>query len=84
MPSWTYSINLRDVFYNDDYVFEDKRDAIVNRLRASRWYRDAGEGSVLHCIVRDLADSYDTRSFDAVWNDLYDEADADRCWIAIN
>lgn len=79
MPRWTYTIRLKDVFHNDAMTFEQRRDAIVARLRNSQWYAEID--SVLRDHVDELAETTDTDGFDYVWNKIYDEADADRAWI---
>lgn len=84
VPTWTYTINIADVWKNPEMTFEERRDAIVRRLRASRWLRDRGEYSDIHDAVEELADVGSAAKFDEVWSYIYDEADADRAWIAIS
>lgn len=78
-PVWEYTINLADVFHNDDMTFEQRRDAIVSRIRNSGW---PSTGSyTLRQLVDELAEAQDTDEFDGPWDLIYDEADADRVWI---
>lgn len=81
-PVWDYHINLSDVFHNEAMSFEERRDAIVARLRASRWFTDAEEGGELHQYVEELADTVDGDDFDCPMDAIYDLADTDRVWIA--
>ncbi|MEV1109967.1 hypothetical protein AB0I95_15125 [Micromonospora sp. NPDC049751] len=78
---WKHRINLIGVWKNPDLGFEQRRDEIVRRLRASAWFRQAEEGGWLHQIVEELADSQSPDEFDGPWSAIYDEADADKVWI---
>lgn len=88
MPTWLHKLELSDVFHDDDKSFEDKRDAIVERITSSSWYQDRMESSiilkekdVLLGIVEDLIFASDYDEFDDVWNDFYDWCDAKRVWV---
>ena len=81
-PSWAHKINLADVFHADDLNFELKRDMIVQRIRATTWFKQYDEYDELPQLVEELADAEDTDAFDSVWDCIYDIADADRVWIA--
>lgn len=81
MPHWNETIHLGDVFHNDDLTFEQKRDVIVQRIRASRWFRNAGEDSFLAQLVDELGSAESANEFDAPWSLIYDAADIDRTWI---
>lgn len=80
MPQWTYTIRLGDVWRNPTMTFEERRDKIVARLQASRWLREA-DSCVIHNLVEELGGAPDADEFDAVWDVIYDEANADRAWI---
>lgn len=77
-PIWDRSIRLGDVFHNDALTFEQSRDEIVARVRATQWCEDS---DVVRDLLDELADCADTVEFDAVWDAVYDEADIDRVWI---
>jgi hypothetical protein len=81
-PSWAHKINLRDVFHNDGLTFEQKRDTIVRRIRATTWFKQYDEYDDLPQLVEELADAEDVDAFDGPWDCIYDIADADRVWIA--
>ena len=81
-PIWAHKINLADVFHNDDLTFTEKRDAIVARIRATRWFKDCDEYDDLPQFVEELADARTPDEFDGPWDCIYDIADADRVWIA--
>ena len=80
-PSWEHTLRLADVFHNDDLTFEQKRDAIVRRIRATTWFKQYDEFDDLPAFVEELAGTEDNAEFNAVWSEIYDVADADRVWI---
>lgn len=80
-PVWDRKIRLADVFHNEDMTFEQRRDAIVARLRGSNWLKGRDEGDTLVMLVEELADARDADEFDGPWDAIYDEADYDRVWI---
>ncbi len=80
-PSWAHTLNLADVFHNDGLTFEQKRDAIVRRVRATTWFKDYDEQDNLPQMVEELADTDSQDWFNSVWDCIYDIADADRVWI---
>lgn len=81
---WKHRVQLADIFYNHDLSFEEKRDKITYRLKTSGWFKGKDESSDLHMLVEELGSSDDVDDFDFVWDRIYDEADYDRCWIAIH
>ena len=76
-PMWSLTIRLGDVFRNAELSFPERRDAIVRRIRRTRWAQDSRVAELLE----ELADTSDPDDFDGVWDELYDEADYDRVWI---
>jgi hypothetical protein len=81
LPVWDRKIRLADVFRNPDMTFEERRDAIVARLRASVWLKGYDEDSDLTQFVDEMSEAADVEEFDGVWDFIYDIADADRVWI---
>lgn len=84
MPNWKNKIYLSDIWKNEDLAFEQRRDAIVQRIKESRWYedRDTDGFDDLGMYVEDLAYSQDYDEFNDYWAAIYDEADRDHsCWI---
>jgi hypothetical protein len=84
MPHWKHKIYLSDVWKNEDLTFEQQRDAIVQRLRDSSWYRkrDTTGFDDLGEFVQDLSEVTDFDSFNEVWYAIYEEADyGHACWI---
>jgi len=75
-PIWDLTVNLADVFHNDELSFEQRRDAIVQRLYGSGWNSD-----VVYTLVADLGAAEDAGEFDEIWDEIYDHADFDRVWI---
>lgn len=81
-PVWGRKVNLAGIFHNDEMTFEQKRDAVVSTLRASTWFKQYEGGDDLPQFVEELADTEDIAGFDAVFDAIYDVADADRVWIS--
>lgn len=80
LPVWDRRINLADIFRNEDMTFEQRRDAIVKRIRNSGWITE--DSYTLADLVEELGDAESADEFDAVWDEIYNQADADRVWIA--
>jgi hypothetical protein len=80
-PVWDRKISLAGIFHNPDLTFEQRRGAIVEVLRASTWLKEYDEGDDLPQFVDELAGTEDVDQFDAVFDAIYDVADADRVWI---
>jgi hypothetical protein len=73
VPVWLANVDLRDVWRDPQWTFEQRRDLIVDRIRASGW----------ECrFVDELAGCETVWDFDQVWSVIYDQADDDRVWIA--
>lgn len=83
LPVWAEHILLGDVFRDEDRAFEERRDVIVERVKASRWYRNADPDEMdgVNEVVDCLAHADDVDEFDGWWSDLYDLADRARVWI---
>ena len=79
MPSWSYVLKLSDVFHDEDMPFLDKRDEIVKRIRAAKFFSDRDLDLVE--IVEALAATSDVPSFDYEWSGFYDWADHNRVWV---
>lgn len=79
MARWKHTLYLKDVFHDDDMTLEQRRDAIVARIKAAPFWH-GGEWELAD-IVDELADVDTPSYFDAVWNAFYDWADANRVWV---
>lgn len=79
MAVWLYTLRIKDVFYNEDMSFEEKRDEIVKRIKASDFW-DSDDHTLVN-VVSGLAESVDTEKFDGWWNTFYDYADHYRVWV---
>jgi hypothetical protein len=80
-PVWEHKIRLGDVWQDEELDFEQRRNKIVARIRASAWFKGYGEFDDLPQIVEELSGIEDADGFDEVWDSLYDIADYDRVWI---
>lgn len=76
---WRMTVHLIDVFHNQAMTYEQRRDAIIERLRR-QWV--PSDGGPLDRTVEDLADAIDVEEFDDVWSEILDRADVDRVWLA--
>lgn len=82
-PVWDRHVNLAGVFRNEETTFEEKRDTIVEVLRNSSWMKSQDEGDdELSQAIEELGDADNEDWFNAVWDAIYDLADADRVWIS--
>lgn len=83
MANWVETIYLSDIWKNERLTFEERRDRIVERIKASRWYRNRDDAGFddLGELIQDLSDAPDQTEFDEFWGVLYDQADYDRIWI---
>lgn len=81
LPSWERRLDVAGVFHDGALTFEQRRDAVVARIRASGWLdgRDMFDGLVL--AVEGLEGADDVDEFDGWWDEIYDYADYDRVWI---
>ncbi len=80
-PVWDCKLRLGAIFHNEALTFEQRRDAIADRLRRSPWLKNSDEHAEIRTLVDDLGDAVDADQFDTVWDAIYDEADLDRVWI---
>lgn len=82
MPHWKYTLDVSDVFRNEALSFEQIRDGVVAHIRANRWYAHyGGQDTNLGDVVDELAEATCIAEFDWLWNEIYNHADKDRCWI---
>jgi hypothetical protein len=80
MAIWVDQINLADVFHSRALTFKQRRNIVVERIKASDWYR--WNGADFRRTIAKLAKTRTPEAFDVVWNAVYDYADVDRVWIA--
>jgi hypothetical protein len=82
-PVWHYKIRVRETWRDENLTFAERRDTIVARLRASRWFRESSNGFDLSLIADELEAAGNARTFELIWEDLYGHADHDRAWLEI-
>lgn len=83
-PVWAHQLDLSGVFHDDALTFEQRRDAIVAIIKASRWYRRADRNQldgVVDIVDDHLAYAETADEFDDRWDELYDLAGYERVWI---
>lgn len=96
MTNWKHTIDIKDLWQNEEMPFEEKRDAIHARIVASVPYKRAvrfvdgdsdGDNYWDHeSFVDDVADLLtvqDEDEFDDVWSSIYNYADDYQIWIAM-
>lgn len=77
---WDHKLQLGDVFHNEDMTFEQRRDEIVRRIKAAKFYDE--DDHLLVDIVESLECSgSDMGEFDYFWNEFYDYCDDRRIWV---
>ena len=80
-PVWDGKIKFGGIFRDEALSFDELRDTVVRRLRASTWFKKHDEYDDLPQFVEELADTKDRASFDDALDAIYDLADYDRIWI---
>lgn len=75
------TVKLKDVWSDDGLPFEEKRDKIVERIKASGWRDITPYPDLFDDLVHDLGETVDTGEFDYLFVEFYDLADSDRVWI---
>lgn len=81
MPHWNLTLDLSDFWHNEALGFEEKRDKIVDAIKASRWRKITPYPDHFDSLVDEVAETLNITEFDLAFGDLYDQADADRVWI---
>lgn len=77
MAVWLETIDLSKVWNHDD-DWKVVRDNIIPIIKKSQWFSDSFQ---VQDLVEELEEALNVQEFDSIFNDLYDEADADRVWI---
>lgn len=87
MAHWEYTLNLRDIWKEPEIPFDKMRDAVVQRIVDSDFWKDTLEFDLeanyeLTSIIEDMSMSRNMREFNLAWSDFYDFADEYRIWVA--
>jgi hypothetical protein len=78
---WDLTLDLSPWFHNEELTFEQRRDAIVNKIRRSPW---PNKNEEVIDILEELAEVETSEEFNEILGDLYDIADLYedyRVWI---
>lgn len=81
MGNWFLTIDLADVWQDENLPFEEKRDTICKRIRSSNWAKLTPYPGHLNELVNAVGATISLGGFDAAFNELYDLADNDGVWI---
>lgn len=87
MVHWEYTLNLRDIWEEPGIPFDKMRDAVVQRIVDSDFWKDTLEFDLeanyeLTSIIEDMSMSRNIREFNLAWSDFYDFADEYRICVA--
>lgn len=83
MAQWTITIDVKEIWSTfQDNGYEKSRDAIVAKIKESRWRDISAHQIRLDDLIEELEESLNLPEFNSIWNELYDLADLDRVWIA--
>jgi hypothetical protein len=80
---WDLTLDVSVWFGNEEMSFEQRRDAIVRKIRKSSWPKHNEDVDEL---LDELSEVETEEAFNKVWDDLYDIADLDsgyRVWIKV-
>jgi hypothetical protein len=82
MAAWRHTLELADIFHDDDLSFEQRRDEIVRRIKAAPFYDSGRCDFDLVDLVDQLEHAEEIEHFDDYWSDFYDYCDVNRIWVA--
>lgn len=84
MPTnrWILTVDLKDVWKNDDLDFPEQVKQIVHRIKVSGWRGLTYSAERFDMMVAELGRSESFADFNFTWEAVYDLADQDRIWIA--
>lgn len=80
-PVWDEHVRIKGYLNNDSLPFEEMRDAIVAKIKASRWFRNENVSESLRFAVEALEESQGEDDFNQALGEAYDCADEDRVWL---
>lgn len=80
MPVWNHTLQIADIFHDDDMPLKEKRDEIVKRIKDAPFF-DESDADLIE-VVEELAEVDSIMYFDAVWDAFYDWCDDNRVWVA--
>lgn len=81
MPHWNLTVDLKPFWNNEEIGFEEKRDKIVEAIKASKWREWTPYPDYFDELVDNVAAAENVDVFDCAWDEIYDLADDDRVWI---
>lgn len=90
MVAWRYRLDISDVWENESLTFEERRDAIVQRIKNAPWYpghpRNASDAidnapEVLEEIVEELSNADKLPTFNGWWHQFYNWCDDHSVWV---
>lgn len=79
MSRWRKTVNVSDIFHNEDLTFEQRRDGIVRQFR--RFWPEGCDDFDIDMLLEELADAENADDFDMTWDMIYGWADDNRVWV---
>jgi hypothetical protein len=76
MRTWLLRLDVSDIFRNEDIPLRQRFAEIARRVRALNPL-----DSYLQEIAERIEDAQDVDEFDEAWDEFYDWADHERCWV---
>jgi hypothetical protein len=77
---WRHTLQLADVWRDENREFTERRDEIVKRIKALPMFEADNH---LQMLADDLQDAVEPWEFDDAWDYFYDWADDNDVWVAI-
>lgn len=81
MSNWNLTIDLKEVWRDDELTVTEKAGFIVERIEKSGWVEDTPYPDTFRDLLAQLKGVTRPDEFDAVFSEVYDLADEDRVWI---
>lgn len=80
--SWAHRVELRTLLRDEELSFGERCTAVAARINASSWVKAMPSEDRIHDLVDELKDADDQGHYEAVMNEIYDEADHARVFIS--
>lgn len=84
MTYWAHKIYMGLPYDPEVGNFPEHRDRAVAVIRKSAWIRNSQRSTDLAELVDKLSGTEVIEDFDEVFQEIYDLADTDRCWIQVS
>jgi len=80
--AWRYVVRIADIYEMEAHPFEQKRDLVVERVKASDAMADEEFGETLTELIEELGVTDDPDEFDSVMDSIWDLGDTGKfLWL---